>query len=425
MLFFLIFINLIIFLLHRYIITIDKQKKMKKNFSTLDIYLKRNIITTLNERGRYTVMKKNHHAAVIIALFIAVTIFLPAMSLYAGGSKALREKLDVCNENVASLESENSDLKTSLDQKNSVIQNLEIEKRQCESEKRELEQKIAEYEELIAYWQGEIEAYGFDPQDPSVISRTVSESLAEKDAKIVDLEKDVDELERELEQVNMQLEIAIRKLEAAEEEAEQLSIEATLNERRVRDLERENEELLQALEMYEGIQEETMILMDIALDRIKYVLRDEIKRGEVRVFKGTLGITIDVVSTYMFDVGSVKLTPTGKIVLGKIAPLMEELDGYFIGVIGNADSKPIITPALKKHYPTNWELSSHRGAAVVRYFLDEADIDPRRMVAMGLGKFQPIDTNRTVAGRANNRRIDIVLLPIDAIAAIILGAEVK
>ena len=370
-------------------------------------------------------MKKHHYAAVVIALFVAVAIFLPAMSLYAGGSKALKEKLNACTENVASLESENSDLKTQLDQKNSTIQDLEGEKRQCEADKRELEQKIAEYEELIAYWQGEIEAYGFDPQDPSVISRTVGESLAEKEAMIVELEADVDELERELEQVNMQLEIAIRKLEAAEAEAEQLAIDASLKERRIRDLEDENEELLQALEMYEGIQEETMILMDIALDRIKYVLREEIASGDVRVFKGTLGITIDVVSTYMFDVGSVELTPTGKVILAKIAPLMEELDGYFIGVIGNADSKPIITPALKRHYPTNWELSSHRGAAVVRFFLDEADIDPRRMVAMGLGKFQPIDTNRTVEGRANNRRIDIVLLPIDAIAAVILGAEVK
>jgi chemotaxis protein MotB len=127
----------------------------------------------------------------------------------------------------------------------------------------------------------------------------------------------------------------------------------------------------------------------------------------------------------MFDVGSVDLTPRGRVILGKIAPLMEELDGYLIGIIGNADSKPIVTPALKKKYPTNWELSSHRGAAVVRFFLDEANVDPRRMIAMGLGEYQPIDTNLTVEGRSNNRRIDIVLLPIDAMAAIILGAEVK
>jgi chemotaxis protein MotB len=369
-------------------------------------------------------MKKAHYLLVFVALVIAVIIFLPAVTVHAG-TKALRIRLDACEEDVANLESQNADLKTQLDEKNSAIQSLENEKRQCEAEKRELEAKIAEYEELIAYWQGEIEAYGFDPEDPSVISKTVSESLAEKNAQIVELEQDVEEMERELEQVNLQLDIAKRKLDEAEQDADQFRIETTILERRVRDLEQENEELLQALEMYEGIQEETRILMDIALDRIKYVLRAEIRSGEVRVFKGTLGITIDVLSTHMFDVGSVELTPRGRVILGKIAPLMEELDGYFIGVIGNADSKPIVTPALKRKYPTNWELSSHRGAAVVRFFLDEADIDPQRMIAMGLGKYQPIDTNRTVEGRSNNRRIDIVLLPIDAMAAVILGAEVK
>ena len=370
-------------------------------------------------------MKKAHYLSVFIALVIAVFIFLPAMTVYAGGSRVLRERLNECEESVADLESQNADLKSQLDEKNSAIRSLESEKRQCEAQKRELEAKIAAYEELIGYWQEEIEAYGFEAVDPSIISKTVTESLAEKNAQIVELEQDVEEMERELEQVNLQLDIAKRKLDETEKEADQLRIETTILERRVRDLEQENEKLLHALEMYEGIQEETMVLMDIALDHIRYVLRNEIRSGEVRVFKGTLGITIDVLSTHMFDVGSVELTPRGRVILEKIAPLLEELDGYLIGVVGNADSKPIVTPALKRKYETNWELSSHRGAAVVRFFLDEANLDPRRMVAMGLGQYQPIDTNRTVEGRSNNRRIDIVLLPIDAIAAVVIGAEVK
>jgi chemotaxis protein MotB len=127
----------------------------------------------------------------------------------------------------------------------------------------------------------------------------------------------------------------------------------------------------------------------------------------------------------MFDTGSVKVNPTGSRILMKLAGLLEELDGYFIGIIGNADSRPIITPALKKKYPTNWELSSHRGAAVVRFLLNNADISPRRMIAMGLGQYQPIDNNRTDTGMGNNRRIDIVLMPIDAMAAVVIGAEVK
>jgi chemotaxis protein MotB len=370
-------------------------------------------------------MEKKHRISFTVAIFIAAILLVPAISLYAGGSKALQQKLDECSEDVAGLESENANLSTQIESKNSEIEKLRTDTRVCESEKRELEAKLAEYEELIAYWQEEIEAYGFEPEDPSVISRTVSETLAQKNAKIVELEQDVEEMEREIEQLNMQLDIAKRKLEEAEREAEQLRIQATLSERKVRDLEEDNAELLQALDVYEAIQEETMILMDIAIDRIQYVLRDEIRRGEVRVFKGTLGVTIDVVSSHMFDTGSVELTPTGKRILKKIAGLLGELDGYFIGVIGNADSRPIITPALKAKYPTNWELSTHRGASVVRFFLNNANIDPRRMVAMGLGEYQVIDRRKTDEGYGNNRRIDIVLLPIDAIAAVVIGAEVK
>jgi chemotaxis protein MotB len=369
-------------------------------------------------------MKKAKQHACIIAVFIAIVLFLPAMTLHAGG-RVYREKLDECEDEKSMLQEENADLSTQLESLKSEIDTLKEDKRDCEAEKRELEQKLAEYEELVAYWQSEIERYGFEPEDPSVISKTVSESLRKRDAKIVELEADVEEMKKELEQVNLQLDMAKRKLEAAEKEAEQLSIEMTLYERKVRDLEEENEELLSTLEMYEGIQEETSILMDIALDRIRYALRDEIRRGEVRVFKGTLGITLDVVSAHMFDTGSVELTPQGRKILGKIAGLLSELDGYLIGVIGNADRRPIITPALKAKYPTNWELSSHRGAAVVRFLLDEGNLDPRVLVAMGLGQYQPIDRARTEEGYGNNRRIDIVLLPIDAIAAVVIGAEIK
>jgi chemotaxis protein MotB len=365
---------------------------------------------------------------VVVGLFL----FVPTLALYAGGSKALREKLTECEDSKTALEAENSDLKIQNDSLNSRVSQCQSDKKKLEAEKRDLEGKVAELEALIAYWQSEIEAYGFEPEDPSVISKTVTETMQQKDARIVELEADVESMERELEQtkreldqVNLKLDLATRKLDEANQDAEQLRLQNSLYERKLNDLEQENEELLEALEVYEAIQEETLILMDIALDRIQYVLRREIAAGEVRVFKGTLGITIDIIAEDMFDTGSVEVNPTGSRILMKLAGLLEELDGYFVGIIGNADSRPIITPALKKKYPTNWELSSHRGAAVVRYLLNNADIDPRRMIAMGLGEYQPIDNNRTNTGMGNNRRIDIVLMPIDAMAAVVIGAEVK
>jgi chemotaxis protein MotB len=165
--------------------------------------------------------------------------------------------------------------------------------------------------------------------------------------------------------------------------------------------------------------------MDVALERLQRVLKDEIANGDVRIFKGTLGLTIDIVNTFMFDTGSTEISPKGEVILGKIATLLNDLDGYFVGVIGNADSRPIVTPALKKKYPTNWELSSVRGAVVVRFILAHSNLSPGRIIAMGLGQYQPIDTNATAQGQGNNRRVDIVLLPVDVLASVVIGAEIK
>jgi chemotaxis protein MotB len=135
---------------------------------------------------------------------------------------------------------------------------------------------------------------------------------------------------------------------------------------------------------------------------------------------------VDISTEYMFDVGSVETNPQGKTILTKVARLLRDLSGnYFIGVLGNADSKPIVTPALKKRFPTNWELSAARGATVVRHLIDVSRLSPSKFVSMGLGEYQPIDTNKTIEGRGKNRRIDIALLPIDVLSAVIVGAEIK
>ena len=152
---------------------------------------------------------------------------------------------------------------------------------------------------------------------------------------------------------------------------------------------------------------------------------DEIDAGEVSVYQGSLGIEIDILGEHMFDAGKVEINPKGKVILGKIAPLLGELDGYFIGIIGNADNKPIVTPALKKRFGTNWELSAHRGAVVVRHLIEKGNLSPAQLIAMGFGEHQPIDDNTTFEGRGKNRRIDIVLLPVDVLACAVLGAEIR
>jgi chemotaxis protein MotB len=356
-------------------------------------------------------MVKRRRRIISVAFILLLFIFVPSVSLLAGGNKALKEELAQCKEARQALEQENSQLKTEKGQLESRITTLE-------SEKSELQARVDELEAELDKWNSQLKAYGIEPTDPSVVSKTVAETLQEKDAQIVELESNVKELKREIEQKQSEI-------DRINHELEQLEIKNSLYDRKIADLQAENQELKDTVAMYEKIEEDAKILMDNAILRIQDVLRDEIDAGEVRVFKGTLGLTLDIVSGFMFDSGSVRLNPKGQVILGKIASILDDLDGYFIGVIGNADADPIVSSSLRNKYPTNWELSSVRGAVVVRYILANSTVSPGRMVAMGLGEYYPIDNNTTKDGKGNNRRIDIVLLPMDVLASVVIGVEIK
>jgi len=381
-----------------------------------------------------------------LIIYIFLLLIIPAMAIYAGGSKKIQEQLNQCQSDVEVLKEENENLKNQNASLSDQIRDLNAEKTQ-------LQQKITELEAKIAEKEKEIEKLEAEAPEPMIVAKTIEEKIQEKEAEIIELKTEKEQLEydvqkikqeleqtkrqlaqtnRELMQVNRELTMNNQKLEEANKEISSLNSQVrTLkvdNERlssQVKEITREKQETEQALMAYERIEKETQRLMDIAMARIKMVLKEEIEKGKVRVYRSSLGIVIDIVGEYMFNTGSVEINFGGKVILGKIASLLDGLEGYMIGVIGNADSKPIVTPSLKKRFPTNWELSVHRGSVVVRYLLEKGRLSPTRVVAMGLGEYYPIDDNTTDEGRGNNRRVDIVLLPVDVMAAVLVGAEVK
>jgi chemotaxis protein MotB len=76
-----------------------------------------------------------------------------------------------------------------------------------------------------------------------------------------------------------------------------------------------------------------------------------------------------------------------------------------IRIEGHTDS----TPISNARYPSNWELSTARAASVL-VRLTERGIEPERLSAAGYGGFQPVADNATPEGRAQNRRVDVVII---------------
>lgn len=79
-------------------------------------------------------------------------------------------------------------------------------------------------------------------------------------------------------------------------------------------------------------------------------------------------------------------------------------------VEGHADNVPV-GPALEDRYPSNWELSAARAAAVVRHLTEQGNLAANQFEVVSYGDTRPAASNETRRGRRLNRRVRIMLLP--------------
>jgi chemotaxis protein MotB len=136
-------------------------------------------------------------------------------------------------------------------------------------------------------------------------------------------------------------------------------------------------------------------------------LKKEVGGAEVK--SAEEGITVTLVDKILFKSGEADLTPDGEALLGRLGSVLKDAD-KLIEVSGHADTTPVKSE-IKQRYPTNWELSTARATNVVRFLQDKVGVKPRRLMAAGFGSSRPVASNATAAGRAKNRRIEILLLP--------------
>jgi len=120
------------------------------------------------------------------------------------------------------------------------------------------------------------------------------------------------------------------------------------------------------------------------------------------------GLLIRFPDNALFDSGKADLKVPAKEALTVIGNILldEPFTERVISVEGHTDNVPM----RSAEFPSNWELSTTRATNVIRYFLDEVGIKPKRLSASGYGEYYPIATNETPEGRSQNRRVDIVVM---------------
>ena len=199
-------------------------------------------------------------------------------------------------------------------------------------------------------------------------------------------------------QLNHNLSLAKRELAQLRTQSEQsqtetaaLKAEVAESQARIDELRREKEAVTQAQKNLEQQMRNSLESKDITISELQGKL------------------TVDILDRILFNSGEAELKPEGEKVLQKIATVLAEFPKRQIHVIGHTDNVPI-RASSRGRFASNWELSTGRATAAVRYLCEKANVDPRRIGAVGYGEFHPIADNATAEGRAKNRRIALVVL---------------
>jgi chemotaxis protein MotB len=138
---------------------------------------------------------------------------------------------------------------------------------------------------------------------------------------------------------------------------------------------------------------------------LEKALAEEIKSKIVDVKLRRDGVVVSLREVGFFESGSATMRASSKSAIDRLTAILASRS-EFLRIEGHTDNVPIHS----KRFDSNWELSSARATEMVKLFIESYGIDPARLSAAGYSEFHPVSRNETPEGRAQNRRVDIVIL---------------
>ena len=139
--------------------------------------------------------------------------------------------------------------------------------------------------------------------------------------------------------------------------------------------------------------------------QLSTALAAEIQRHEVVLKTNREGLVISLQEIGFFDSGSADLRPASEAAVQRIVEVLRAQSNA-IRIEGHTDDVPI----HNAHFASNWELSTARATEMIRLFITHYNLPATRLSAAGYAEYHPVASDDTVEGRAQNRRVDIVVL---------------
>lgn len=134
------------------------------------------------------------------------------------------------------------------------------------------------------------------------------------------------------------------------------------------------------------------------------ILQNPVLMQKTKTRQTSRGLVISLSEAGFFAPGEAMIGADAESVLETLADSLKDVQTP-VRVEGHTDS----TPISNSRYPSNWELSTARASSILARLIENG-ISPERLSAAGYGGFQPAADNATAEGRAQNRRVDIVVL---------------
>lgn len=217
-------------------------------------------------------------------------------------------------------------------------------------------------------------------------------------ARNAQLSQNINDLNNQLTESKNENSRLINQIDAAGKNASELSRLANMTKQ---ELEQEQRRLAQMRELLNQQRQ--------AIENLRKKMTDALvnfKPEELTVSLKNGKVYVSLQESLLFPSGSAAVNPKGKEALGTLAQVLNLNPDINVLIEGHTDSIP-----MRGRFEDNWALSVGRSTAIVRILTDTYKVDPKRVVASGRSKYEPVDTNETPEGRARNRRTEIILSP--------------
>jgi len=164
-----------------------------------------------------------------------------------------------------------------------------------------------------------------------------------------------------------------------------------------------------ALLLFAGcVSENKYDALEARYQQLNQTMSAEISANQMQISRLQGAIKVTVNGELLFPSGGWQMPATAQQTISKMAPILAPMQQTTIVVNGYTDNTPIGPELVREGVPTNLVLSQKRADNVMQYMISQG-VNPSLVSAQGFGDANPVASNDTAEGRAQNRRVELML----------------